>query len=101
MCITLFWIRVQLVVLDHHVVLRCLDHLGDLHLGLALACSTKFQNHHQNSQRQKFYAAFWSDKILSHLNICVVDADKLIARFESSFFSGGCVVKHLKKINIY
>ena len=56
MCITLFWIRVQLVVLDHHVVFRCLDHLGNLHLRLALAWSTRFQ--HDNKKAVIHYVLF-------------------------------------------
>merc|ERR1719239_860153 len=32
----LFWICMKFVVLDHNVVLRCLDHLGHLHFRLSL-----------------------------------------------------------------
>ena len=54
------------------------------------------------TEKLLFIMFFLSEKIeiVSHLDVCVVDADKLIARFKSAFFGSRRVVKHLKKINI-
>ena len=47
-----------------------------------------------------FFVCQKSFEIVTHFDVCVVDADKLIARFKSAFFGSRRVVKHLKKINV-